>query len=297
MRRSAVGALMSAVVGACVARPAAPPPAAPLTTAQEALAVSDLSSAHNVFDSLDLTPFVWLEEGSAEHVAVVDGWLRFRAGKRMSGWYSDSSGPLLHLNVRGPFMVEAEVSANRQDNPAAAPSASFSSTGLLIRDPASKTDRMRWVMYNFGFQEKFFGSETKTTRDASGGWHFHELGGFRSRSTLYLTERPASPPSAILRMCRIGEEIRFYWKRSADDTWREEVQDSTTTVQGNGAGEPTPGVQPGGPLRVLRPDLPDLVQVGLIANRGMPEDKVDGESRARYMRFQRVSSFDACLRN
>ncbi len=289
-----LGFLMAPVMA--LAKPAASPPAAALSPDQLKLASSDdLSIGNREFDQDGTGPLQWLVPDAPAKTELTSGWLTVRARDPMAGWYSDGSGPFLYLPISGDFVVETRVTASKQEAADQVPVGKFSSTGLLIRDPASANEKMRWVMYNIGFQDKFFGTEAKTTRDFDGKFHFHNMGGFRSLSTLYLTKRDASSPEAYLRMCRVGPEIRMYFRRGADGSWTEEAQDATTQVQGNGASNPTPGVTANGPVRFLRPDLPPLVQVGLIANRGGSSDaKADGESRFDFVKFKRVSTFDDC---
>jgi hypothetical protein len=284
-------------VTAC-AQPAAPPPARQLTPDQQRIAsAGDLAVANVEFDQTGAGPLAWLVPDAPAMADISGGWLTVRAKDPMPGWYSDGSGPFLYTSITGDFMIETRVTANKRGATDLLPTAKFTSSGLLIRDPASTTKKMRWVMYNIGYQDKFFGTEAKTTRDYDGKFHFHNLGGFRSLSTLYLTERPGPSTEAQLRMCRIGAEFRMFWRRSADSAWAEESQDNTTQVQGNGASNPSPGVVANGPIRMIRPDLPTTVQAGIIANRGGSSDKnADGESRFDYVRYRRIKTFDACTR-
>jgi hypothetical protein len=172
------------------------------------------------------------------------------------------------------------------------PVGKFNSTGLLARDPASARDQMRWVMHNIGMQDSFYGTEAKNTVPADGSWHMQRLAGFRSLSTLYLTPVRDGLMEATLRMCRVGNEFRFFSRLPGESRWREEVHATGTVVQGNGSGKPTPGVQAQGPIRFLRDDMPSTLQVGLISNPGLTEH--DGESRFDYLRFRRIESFRTC---
>lgn len=295
--RSLLATLAVLPTAAC-AQHEAPPAPSPLTSEQQAFAAGpDLSAANVEFDRPGTGFLQWLSPDAPAMSDVSDGWLTGLARDPFAGWYSDGSGPFLYATIAGDFMIETRVSANRRGNPNQMPTARFTSAGLLIRDPESAPERMRWVMYNIGFQDRFFGTEAKTTRDADGRWHLHRFAGFRSLSTLFLTERPGVTPEAWLRMCRIGPEIRMFWRRAADGPWIEESRDATTQVQGNGASDPTPGVTDGGHIRMIRPDLPDTVQAGIIVNRGGSSDRqADGEGRFDYVRYSRVADFADCLR-
>jgi hypothetical protein len=233
-----------------------------------------------------LAPKVTLE------ARVENGWLHLRGAGRIGGWYSDRSGPMLYQNVTGDFLVETRVQSVLAADFSKRPTASFNSAGLVMRDPLSRDENMRWVMYNIGQQDGFYGREAKTTRPYAGRWHQQQLAGFKSLSTFILTKMPDGLVEATIRMCRIGPEIRMYHRYPGETRWSEETQDASTTIQGNGSSEPTPGVVPGGVIRMARPDLPETLQVGVISNPGMSPN--DGLSRFSYLRFRRIDDFSEC---
>jgi hypothetical protein len=207
-----------------------------------------------------------------------------------NGWYSDAAGTLLAVLASGDFMVETRVTATSRVAPGERPTGTFTSAGLLVRDPASVDLKQRWVMYNIGFQQTFFGFETKTTRPFDGVFHIHNLAGYNSLSTLYLTPLDGDGVTRDLRLCRVGSELRFFSRTGPGSDWTEQQVTDRTARMGNGEREPTPGVQDGR-LRLERGDLPPQLQVGLILNAG-------SERNARgvydYFRVQPVSSFEAC---
>jgi hypothetical protein len=223
---------------------------------------------------------------------VADGWLRVRGVKDKMGWYSDRSGPMFYKEVSGDFMVETRARSIMAADPAKRPTGNFNSSGLLVRDAASTPKNMRWLMYNFGQQDKFYGTEAKNTIPDFGGFHMHKMAGFSSRSTLWLTPMADAIIEAELRICRVGAEFRFFKKPAGASDWTEEAYSEGTTTQGNGAGKPTQGVTERGTIRFIRPDLPATVQVGLISNPGMGAS--DGESWFDGIRFQRITSFEQC---
>lgn len=224
---------------------------------------------------------------------VEDGWLRVRGVPERAGWYSDRSGPMYYQIVSGDFMVETRARSVLAADGISRPTASFNSAGLVVRDPASDRGTMRWLMYNLGQQAEFYGTEAKTTVPDTGGFHPQKLAGFSSRSTLWLTPLPSNLVEADLRICRIGNEFRFFKKLPGTDGWIEEVHETGTVVMGNGVETPTPGVVENGVIRFIRDDMPETVQVGLISNPGFPPN--DGESQFSGMSFSRINSFEACL--
>ena len=228
------------------------------------------------------------------HAAEVqDGWLRVRGVPARAGWYSDRSGPMFYRVVSGDFMVETRARAVLASDGTGRPTGAFNSTGLVVRDPSSDRGAMRWLMYNFGQQDGFYGTEAKSTVPDTGGFHVQRLAGFRSRSTLWLTPLPDGVVEASLRICRIGDEFRFFQRVAGADAWTEEAHGAGTVVLGNGTGTPTPGVVENGVIRFVRADMPATVQVGLVSNPGMPPN--DGESRFAGIAFTRIDGFEACL--
>jgi hypothetical protein len=153
---------------------------------------------------------------------VADGLLRVKGVPDRAGWYSDRSGPYFYRAISGDFLVETQVRAVRTDTPAARPAGSFNSAGLLVRDPASSYRQMRWLMYNLGQQNGFYGTEAKSTVPEIGSWHLHQVAGFRSASTLWLTPLPDGIVEGRLRICRVGSEFRMF-KQIGTGAWQEET--------------------------------------------------------------------------
>ncbi len=271
------------------------PPAQQLQPTQES-AAADLSASSVDFGFVR-DGFGGLREldPSLRTTAVVeDGWLRVRGVAERAGWYSDRSGPLFYRVITGDFMVETRARSVLTADPARRPTASFNSAGLIVRDAASERGKMRWLMYNFGQQATFYGTEAKNTVPDAGGFHIHRLAGFASHSTLLLTPMPDRIVEADLRICRVGNEFRLFKRLPGASEWAEESQTAETQAQGNGLANPTLGVGASGPIRFIRSDMPATVQVGLVSNPGFPPN--DGESRFQHIRFQRIAAFDACQR-
>lgn len=213
------------------------------------------------------------------------------------GWFSDSNGTFLYKDVTGNFMIETEVEIRRIDNMPKYPKAQFSSGGLLIRNPHSKKYNENWLMYNIGYQNSFFGREIKATREANGfrldPTYFM---GYKSLSTLYLIPTEGVTSTKI-RIARVNNEIRCF--HFCDEQWLEEVPTNQMEVMGNGVKYPVENFND----KKFRPNqlnLPDNVQVGIIANPGMNVKKPFLKYRDAYMLFsyvliEKINGFEECI--
>ncbi len=256
---------------------------------------SDLSR-YNVNFSQAKNPGEQLNELMPELIKtaqVENGFLKVKGVPEKAGWYSDRSGPFYYQVVSGDFMVETTARAVKTADESSRPKGAFNSAGLLVRDASSAPSNMRWLMYNIGQQKGFYGTEAKSTVPKIDKWHMHRLAGFNSASTFWLTPAPEQVTEASLRICRVGDEFRFYKKFAGENQWQEETHQEGTTVLGNGAAKPTKGVKEDGSIRFVRDDLPATVQVGLIVNPGMPPN--DGEGQFSGISFARLSDFHQCL--
>lgn len=215
------------------------------------------------------------------------------------GWYSDSKGPLLYETVEGDFLIETEVIIKRKDGKAGLPEANFSSAGLLIRDPGSSHGKEKWVMYNIGVQNKFYGLEAKATRplgkhkDANTEYNY----GLHSLSTLYLI--PNKNTGAMkLRAARVGDELRFYFKENG--RWIEAKVSEGFEMQGNGSTIPVSQFS----KDLLRPNklgFPGKLQVGLVVNPGMDAskpfiEKRDGYALFSYFSMRKIAGFEDAVK-
>ena len=218
-------------------------------------------------------------------LSVTSGRLILRPlARNHASWYSDDRAAFVARSVTGDFVAEIDVQVGRRDDINQAPRGQFSAGGLLLRDPQSRAPGgERWLMYNVGFQTTVPAREVKTTRPGSPD----------SLSTLYLM-----PSGGVLRgrlrVCRLGDTFRFFHQLSNEAALVEEAYGVGTTPLGNGAAEATPGVVPGGVIRLSRPDLPATLQVGLMA--GNYEAPYETEARFDYIRFGAVSAPADCVR-
>lgn len=199
--------------------------------------------------ALVIDPNDWLEPGLAD-------------GAQGPGWYQDRKGPFVFQEVEGDFVVRARVRVGTVADVDARPTGTFNAGGLVIRDPASSDPVRqpdlgdeRWVMYNVGQQAGAPATELKTTFeddiDADA----------ESNSSIFL--RPTPSLSGWLVACREGTRLRFWRRMEGEAAFTEEIPQAAT-LWSNNAGLSGPDFLAEG---FDRPDLPDRVQVGLIANR------------------------------
>jgi hypothetical protein len=200
-------------------------------------------------------------------------------------WYSDSRAPLIAKIVNGNFVAETRVRLGTRTSMSQVPSGQFNAAGFVVRNPnSSAPGNESWVMFNVGFQQGFFARETKTTRPMPGS---------SSLSTLFLSATPATTEDVRLRVCRLGSEFRFLHLMPGESAWSEDVYTMATTVNGNGAQQPTPGVSQGNPIRFVRADFPTSLQVGLLVGNWDAPYEARGEFD--YLRIISVSSAQECI--
>jgi hypothetical protein len=288
--RSAVPLSISLTLAFVACSPAPPPAArAPSNLEKQLANANDLSRLNNEFDS-SIGDLTWLDEAGVTAPNVKDSWLTVRNSANAPIWFSDTSGSMLYAYVAGDFMVESKVTANLRSDIAQLSNTTYSSAGLIVRDPASVPGKMRWLVYNAGFQDGYFGTELKTTRDAAAGFSFEALvSGNSSLSTWFSNKIEGSSNEAQLRICRVGPEFRFYIRPTGENAWREETRTSSTVRAGSDAA--VPGLLQTGPIRLQRTDLPGMLQVGVMANTS---DTTEG--RYDHLRFTRIAGFENCTK-
>jgi hypothetical protein len=279
--------LLVLFLNACA--PAQPPTArAPTSLETQLFTTSDLSPLNNDFTE-GIGNLTWLDsEGIVS--SVTDSWLMAQHTNRTPVWYSDTSGAMLYTYISGDFLVETKVTSNLRSDMTQQSDSRYTSAGLIVRDPASSSGKMRWMVFNIGYQDGYFGTEIKTTRDSTGGFSLEAFTGNTSLSTWFSNKLEGPSNEAHLRICRIGAELRFYLLQTGQTTWYEE--ELTTKTQRAGSEAPVPGLGDSGPMRFQRADLPAMLQVGLISND--INTAGTSESRFDYFRVQRISNFESC---
>ncbi len=238
-----------------------------------------------------------LDSSKHERFKVTDNHLMVAGAGSGIGWFSDSCGSFLFEEIRGNILIETEVHIVKKDDGKSCPGAQFSSAGLLFRDTTSAPGKQRWVMYNIGFQNTFYGREIKVTRPSKGfRMDMTYLMGLRSLSTLYLI--PGEHTPVRLRLARIGDEIRAF--HFFEGAWKEEVPTSGMEVMGNGIKYPVEQFNSTS-FRPCGLNLPQRIQAGIITNPGMdirnPFRRYrDSMAEFSYYISRGISSFNECLK-
>ncbi|MEO1054390.1 MAG: hypothetical protein AAFX87_27375 [Bacteroidota bacterium] len=147
----------------------------------------------------------------------------------VSSWYEDVYGGLLYKEISGDFQATAHVKASGVNN--ATPNQSFSLGGLMVRKP-SHFEASTWQP---GHENWLFLSTG--TADRPGNHQFEVKTTYQSISTL--RTYPAKPEWVQLRIVRLRELFTMLYKYEGED-WQYLDQ-------------------------WVRPDLPETLQVGLIA--------------------------------
>lgn len=193
-------------------------------------------------------------------------------------WFEDHYGPLVYRDVTGNFAVIARLRVVDNTDPSSAPTGNFNSGGFVIRDPAgTHQQNENWVMYNFGRQgQSTYSREFKKTE--------------ASLSRLFLNPQEFdAPQDDTLLVCRIDDTFHFFHRQ--DGQWEiERVIPDVTISQGN-AEIPPELDQTGETPAYFALDLPDTVQVGVMAHAWQTDGANDTSlTRAEidYVRFADV---------
>jgi hypothetical protein len=288
MNTMTVPRLFPLIVLLAACAPTQPPaPRAPTELENQLAKATNLSLLNAEFDN-GLGQLTWLDPEGVNAPSTTNSWLTIRNGTRTPIWFSDTSGAMLYAYIGGDFMVETKVTANLRTDIVQRSNTTYASAGLIVRDPLSTPSKMRWLVYNIGFQDGYFGTELKTTRDSAGGFELEAIfSGNNSSSTWFSNKLEGSSNEAQLRICRIGSEFRFLIKPTGETTWREETKMTSTVRAGSTAD--VPGLLETGSIRLQRTDLPSMLQVGVMANTS---DTTEG--RYDHLRFKRINNFESC---
>ncbi|NOX69214.1 MAG: PASTA domain-containing protein [Gammaproteobacteria bacterium] len=151
------------------------------------------------------------------------------------GWFDDGDAPLIFKMLTGNFAVHVRVLADSVSNPGQPPGSDFNSAGLLARNPAGATGPENYIMLNTGRQDGRIATRVGSETKTT----------VNSNSTLFL-DQGANFGELIL--CRIGDNFHSFRFLDGDAGW------SQTDV-------------------FARPDLPNTLQVGMVAlSFGAPPD-------------------------
>jgi regulation of enolase protein 1 (concanavalin A-like superfamily) len=272
-----------------ILRPPALPSARSINETEKKLATSlDLKDLSTDFEGSvgNLTNY---EPRSTNDLQIKNSELVIQNTSRYPIWYSDQTGPFVYEYVSGDFMIETKVTSRQRNDLSKQSNQTYSSGGLVIRDPSSIQGSMKWIVYNLGYQDGFFGTELKTTTPST-GFNLSSLIGTSSNSVWYSNKVQDSSNQASLRTCRIGNEIRSYSRFDDKDAWLEQQYTSTTLKAGSGVA--VQGAEINKPLRLIRSDFANTLQVGLMTNDGSGQS----ESAFDYFNVSRIQSFDVCIK-
>jgi len=200
-------------------------------------------------------------------------------------WFADDYGTLVYRDVVGNFVVATRMRVVDDTDPQARPTGPFNAGGFVIRDPGgTHDDNENWVMFNFGSQGKSgYARETKKT--------------VGSKSRLYLNPQPFG--EGTLGVCRVGQEIHFYFEDAKTRAWAEERYiPGETEATGNDPADPAEiDTRNDGPLFFRHDRLPPRVQVGVMAHAWASPDPTRTRAEIDFVRFGDVppASAEDCL--
>lgn len=164
---------------------------------------------------------------------------------RISVWVGNRQGPLFYRYVRGDVAVEASVQTRKASDPDHYPDRNWQFGGLIFRDPRG---------------DAWFGRENYVFNVVG---HRGQRLEIETKSTLDSVSRVVSAPwptgDADLKIVRRGPVFELFARATGDQPWQ--------LIN-----------------RVQRPDLPEVLQVGIIVYSG---DDGDGiyDLQARIDRF------------
>jgi hypothetical protein len=266
----------------------APEPRALSQLETEAVNSKNLELLNQKFDN-NKTNLTLLDPINSPALTFDKSKLLLRNSSTNNLWFSDSSGVMAYQNVKGDFMVETKVSSNLRSDITKRSNATFSSAGLAIRDGLSNSGNMKWLVYNVGYQDGFFGTELKNTKPQSSDFNLEKLAGLSSQSNWYSNRLEGDSNTYNLRTCKVGPELRFYIQDPVSNKWIEELWKDTTVI----AGAPSnPETSKGKPIRLNRPDLSNTLQVGVMTND--TSDGLTAEGRFEYVNYTNITDFNKC---
>lgn len=170
-----------------------------------------------------------IDSSTPGHLVMVPSNIRHTGQPNNNGWYANGRGPYLYKEVSGDFIVTSYIIASNVQDAGGAPTGDYNSAGYVLRDPASVSGSENWIMFNHGYQTAASGglaTEGKTTVNSSSVLTLTATGGVNSGQ---------------LTVCRIGDHYYMYKLMDGMADW--ELDHA-----------------------MVRPDLPDTLQVGLVVN-------------------------------
>lgn len=180
-------------------------------------------------------------------------------GADSSLWFNESQGSLVFKPITGDFIASAAVRVRRADpNADQLPASGVRLGGLMARDAAATGQSYLFIVT--GFDVSQLAVETKTT----------------VASASQFTGTPSFGNDVELRLCRVGATFRTYYRNHGAATWQL-------------APVPPP---PNDPAPIVREDLPQTLQVGLViyTNQATP----DVQMFVDYLRLRRPQNAADC---
>jgi len=144
------------------------------------------------------------------------------------GWFADGDAPLVFKEVTGNFSVETEATAESVSSPGLEPGADFNSAGLMARNASGGSGPENHIMVNVGRQNSTIANSIGSESKST----------INSSSQLDLQD---GTNSGRLILCRVGSQFSTYRLLNNETEW---------TQIGS----------------IARDDLPDTLQVGMVAN-------------------------------
>lgn len=226
-----------------------------------------------------------LHPGRLHRAEIADGALTLVGENPPGGqnwaWFGDEYGGFVFHEVTGDVAVSTRLSVVDDDDTGAAPSGIYNIGGLMLRDPAgTHLGDEQYVQYSLGAQSMTAGYGRAALKTES------------STSGLYANGQDVVPTGLLL--CRVGDEVGFWWWDGS--AWVAEVYSGGSTEQ---VEAPWPEIDTTqvSRIRFEQDGLPATVQVGVI---GASWDTLVGDmSRTRavfdHLRFARPGAdLDSC---
>jgi hypothetical protein len=188
--------------------------------------IEPMNALSDEFDGSTLSSDWQILHGDQFQYSVSGGELHMEAtvGGSNAAWFADGEGPLIYKLVRGDFSVRATVRVYDSTQPTQPPPPQFRFGGLSVRDPLAPPGGHNWLHVVVGAGRS---SSPIAVEDKSTT---------NSSSSLVLTA--ISETRGEVRADREGSLISFFYRAPGEQTWQA--------------------------LRSFnRPDLPQVVQVGL----------------------------------
>ncbi len=225
---------------------------------------SPLADMSDEFETAAIDPAWQMFRGERWTVTSGSGAVTIRLDQGHGGaadsslWFNANQGSLMFKQVSGDFVASVALRVRRgAPNDDQSPLPSVRLGGLMARDGTAPSENYVFVVTGFDVDD--LSVETKDTRDGS---------------SQFIGPDGTGSGDAELRLCRVGDQFRLYYRALGSDTW------IPAAVSGGGTGP------------IVRPDLPSSLQVGLnlYTNQATP----DVQMTVDYFRLRRPTNLQDC---